>query len=479
MSGVFGIYLPEPYQAAELTYLGLYALQHRGQESVGMAVGDGERIRIHKGMGLVSNVFTDAAIASLPGTIAVGHARYAATGTPHIANAQPLLSLSRLGQIAIAHNGSLTNADTLRKELLEDGALLQTSTDSEVILNLLARHKGDSFEEVFVDTVRRLVGAVSIVAMGPNWLIGYRDPLGHRPLSLGHLKGGYVIASETCALAAIGAEVVRDIRPGELVIIDRDGLRSRQAAPSRGEAFCVFEYIYFARPDSDLLGKNVHLVRQAIGRKLAEENPVEADVVVPTPDSGISAAMGYAEAAGIHYEVGLIKNRYIGRTFIAPSQTMRELGVRIKLNPVRRVIEGKRVVLLDDSIIRGNTTANAIAMLRDAGAKEVHMVVAAPPFLHPCYYGIDIPDREELIAHGRSVDEVCRLIGADSLHYLSLEGLFAAVGIEPERLCTGCFSGKYPTPVPAEPSVDLLESDAPVAPVDTRALPTPPAREEK
>lgn len=472
MSGVFGIFLPDQTVAAELTYLGLYALQHRGQESVGMTVSDGERIRVYKGMGLVSNVFTDEALASLPGSIALGHARYAAAGTPHIANAQPLLALSRLGQIAIAHNGNLTNAAVLRDKLMHEGALFQTSTDSEVILNLIAHHTGDSLEDALADTAKQLVGAATLVSMSTTQLLGYRDPMGNRPLSIGRLKDGYVLASETSAFSTIGAEYVRDVEPGEMVVIDADGLHSKQVMEPKGKAFCVFEYIYFSRPDSEVMERNVHEVRKAIGRILAREHPVDADVVIPTPDSGISAAMGYAEEADIHYEVGLIKNRYVGRTFIQPSQEMRQLGVRIKLNPIRHVIEGKRVVLIDDSIVRGNTTANAIAMVRESGAKEVHMVVASPAFKHPCYYGIDVPAEKDLIAATRSVDEIRALIGADSLHYLSFEGLFEAVGIPQDQLCTGCFSGVYPTDVPKVVPLDLLESDGPSSTVDTRALAT-------
>lgn len=472
MSGVFGVFVPGQNTAAELTYLGLYALQHRGQESAGMTVCDGDRIRVHKRMGLVSQVFDDETLASLPGSMALGHARYAVAGMPHIANAQPLLALSRLGQISIAHNGNLTNAAVLREELMREGALFQTSTDSEVILNLIAHHEGSSFEEAIAEAVKKLVGACSLVAMSTTQLIGYRDPLGNRPLSVGRLDDGFVTASETCAFSTIGAELIRDVKPGEMVVIDANGIRSVQVMTPKREAFCVFEYIYFARPDSELFDRNVHLVRKAIGHILAQEHPVEADVVMATPDSGISAAMGYAEEAGIHYEVGLIKNRYVGRTFIQPTQAMRQLGVRIKLNPIRQVLDGKSVVLLDDSIVRGNTTANAIAMLRDSGAKEVHMVVASPPFLHPCHYGIDVPAPDQLIASQRTVEEIRQQIGADTLHYLSFDGLYAAVGMAEESLCTACFSGNYPTEVSEETPLDLLEGVMPSLPVDTRALAT-------
>lgn len=463
MSGVLGVYTAEG-PASELTYLGLYGLQHRGQESAGIAVSDGERIRVHKGMGLVSQVFDEAVLAALPGRLAVGHVRYAATGTPHVANAQPLVAVSQMGQIAIAHDGRLTNAAKLRQRLMRQGRLFQTGTDSEVILNLVAQ-SGDSLAEALADAVKLLVGSATLVAMGSRQLLGYRDPLGMRPLALGRLPDGWVLASETCAFSVLEAEYVRDVEPGELVVIDEHGVRSLRPVESARQALCVFEYIYFARPDSELLDRNVHLVRREIGRVLAEEHPVDADVVIPTPDSGISASMGYAEAAGIPCEIGLVKNRYVGRTFIRPAQDTRERGVRIKLNPVRRVIEGRRVILVDDSIVRGTTTPQAIAMLRESGAKEVHMMVASPPFLYPCHYGIDVPDSGQLIAWQRSVEEVCALIGADSLHYLSLEGLLKALHIAGDRLCLGCLTGRYPTAVDAA-AADLFEDGGGPAPAE-------------
>lgn len=452
--GLFGV----GEAAAQHAYLGLYGLQHRGQESAGMTVGDGERIRVHKEMGLVANVFTDEVLAKLPGQMALGHVRYSTTGAAHVANAQPLLAFSRFGQISIAHNGNLTNTATLRERLLQEGSLFQTSTDSEVILNLIAQHPSGSFEEAVVKASQQLVGAFALVAMSQTQLIGLRDPLGNRPLTLGRLGGGYVLSSETCAFSTLGAEPVRDIAPGEMVVIDEHGVRSRRLFPVGREAFCVFEYIYFARPDTDFGDRNVHLVRKEIGRSLAREHPVEADVVIPTPDSAISAAMGYAEEAGIEYEVGLVKNRYVGRTFIQPTEALRQLGVRIKLNPIRKVLSGKRVVLLDDSIVRGTTTAKAIEMLRESGAKEVHMVVASPPFTHPCHYGIDVPKPDELIASHRTVEEIREWIGADSLHYLSFEGLYRAVGLPEHATCNACFSGVYPTDIEeVQHEADLLE----------------------
>lgn len=462
MSGVLGVYLTEEATAAELVYLGLYGLQHRGQESAGIAVSDRERIRIRKGMGLVSQVFEGDELEALPGKIGIGHVRYATTGAPHVVNAQPLVALSHMGQVAIAHDGNLTNGAKLRQRLMRQGALFQTGTDSEVILNLIAQNGGDSLADAFSDTVKILVGSATLIAMSTSQLIGYRDPLGTRPLSLGTVPGGFVLASETSAFSTIGAEYVRDVEPGEMLVVDEQGVKSLRPTESTRQAFCVFEYIYLARPDSELLGQNVHRVRREIGRVLAQEHRVEADVVIPTPDSGISASMGYAQEAGIEYEIGLVKNRYVGRTFINPTQGARQVGVRIKLNPVPSVVKGKRVILIDDSIVRGNTTPKAIRMLRESGAKEVHMVVASPPFLHPCHYGIDVPESGQLVAAERSVEEVCTLIGADSLHYLSLEGLIRAVGISADRLCTGCFSGVYPTPTEATAAADLFEDVIPL-----------------
>lgn len=449
MCGVFGVWSSDDISAAEVTYLGLYSLQHRGEASAGIAVHDGERTRIWKGMGLVSQVFDDDALKRLPGSSAVGHVRYAKRGSAHIANAQPLLAYSRFGQIAIAHDGSLTNTFRLRRRLLYGGALFQTTTDSEVILNWIAKSPGTSLEDSVAGTAEQLVGSYALVVLGHDRLIGLRDPMGNRPLVLGRLGNGYVLASETSAFSTIGAEPIRAVEPGEMLIIDGDGLRSRRLRTEGREAFCAFEYVYFSRPDSEIDDENVFELRKRVGRVLAEEHPIEADVVIPAPDSGIPAAMGYAEALGLPYEMGLIKNRYVGRTFIQPTDAMRQGGVRIKLSPVRKAIEGKRVVLVDDSIVRGTTTRKAIALLRETGAKEVHMVVASPPFTHTCHYGVDVPTREELIAARYELDEIRRMIGADSLSYISIEGLVRAIGRDGNRLCLACFTGDYPTPIEA------------------------------
>lgn len=449
--GVFGIYAPgEP--VASLTYLGLYALQHRGQESAGMAVSDGTAVRLHKNTGLVPEVFGGEALEGLPGHLAIGHVRYSTTGKSSVINAQPLLARCAKGTVAVAHNGNLVNADALRRELLDGGSVFQTTTDTEVIINLVARFSRENLEGALAGAAVRLAGSYALVAMGQDQLFGLRDPHGFRPLALGRLGNGYVLASESCALANLGAEFLREVEPGEMVIIDRRGLRSRRfQAPAR-ESLCVFEYIYFARPDSVLAGRNVHEVRKDIGRQLAAGWEVEADVVIAAPDSGISAAMGFAEAKGLPFDVGLIKNRYIGRTFIQPTQAGRDLGVRIKLNAVREVIAGRRVVLIDDSIVRGTTSARTVKLLREAGARQVHLGVASPPYLNACYYGIDTSEKGELVAAGRTVAEIREFIGADSLHYLSVEGLTRAVGRDRSVLCLACFDGEYPVPISAAPA---------------------------
>lgn len=447
MSGVFGMFADSWVAAAPLGYMALYALQHRGQESAGMVVASGDELNAHKGMGLTSEVFDDASLARLPGAQALGHVGYARAGAHNVTNAEPIWATSRFGPVGIVLDGSLTNRAPLRERLLKTGALLQTETDSELILQLMVRSSADSPEEAMIEAAKELVGGYALVAMTQDQLLGVRDPLGIRPLVLGRMEDGYVLASETAAITSIGAEPVREIAPGELVVIDHDGPKSRTLRASERRAFCVFEYVYLARQDSEIEGHNVHLVRKEIGRVLARECPLDVDVVIPTPDSSISSALGYAEEAGIPYELGIVKNRYVGRTFIQPTQATRQFGVRLKLHPIRSVVKGKRVVLLDDSIVRGTTTANVIRMLREAGAKEVHMVVASPPFTHPCHYGIDVPTPGELIASQRTIEEVRLHIDADSLHYLSLEGLQKAVQAE-GRLCHACFSGEYPTPVP-------------------------------
>jgi amidophosphoribosyltransferase len=456
MSGLFGYFRPKGTEAAEHVFLGLYALQHRGQESAGIAVSDTERIRIHKGMGLVANVFTSDILERLPGSIGLGHVRYSTLGTAHAANAQPLMAFSRFGQIAVAHNGSLTNSHELQQNLLISGALFQTSTDCELILNLIAQYPEESLKKAVSHSVKMLKGSYALIVMSKDQLIGVRDPFGNRPLSIGKLQDRYLLASESCAFSTLGAELIREVKPGEMVVIDKDGIQSEQVISQDNRAFCVFEYVYFARQDTEFGKRNVHLIREEIGKVLAREHPLKADVVIPAPDSAISAAMGYSKESGIPYELGLVKNRYVGRTFIQPTPTQRELGVQIKLNPIHQVLKGKRVILLDDSIVRGTTTAKAIQMLRDAGAKEVHMMVASPPFVYTCHYGIDVPTVSELIASSRTVDEVCRLIGADSLHYISYKGLCQAVGIEENSICTSCFTGIYPIKI-EKTAPDLLE----------------------
>ncbi|MGE5508711.1 MAG: amidophosphoribosyltransferase [Chitinophagales bacterium] len=442
--GVLGLYAPGR-QVANLAYLGLYALQHRGQESAGLVVSDGTSVRLHKNMGLVAEVFPEEVLAALPGELAIGHVRYSTTGRSSVLNAQPLLTRCSKGTVALAHNGNLVNAGSLRGKLERAGSVFQTTTDTEVIINLTARFARENLEEALVGAARQLKGAYALVAMGRDQLLGLRDPNGLRPLVLGRLgENGWALASESCALASLGAEVVREVAPGEMVIIDRDGLRARQAVPAARPALCVFEFIYFARPDSVMAGKGVHLVRKEIGRALAREWAVEADVVIAAPDSGTSAAMGFAEAKGLPFEVGLIKNRYVGRTFIQPTQAVRSLGVKIKLNPVPGVIAGQRVVLIDDSIVRGTTSARTVQLLREAGAREVHLGIASPPYRHACYYGIDTSEKGELVAHGRSEAEVREFVGADSLRYLSLGGLTGAVGLARGALCLACFDGRYP-----------------------------------
>lgn len=447
MCGVFGVFGKGSADAADLGYLGLYALQHRGQESAGLVVSDGRRMRVHKGMGLVSQVFDDDVLSRLGGRISLGHVRYATTGATHLTNAQPLLVFSHHGQIALAHNGNLTNTNMLRRRLLGSGASFQTTTDSEVIIKLIAGQTDVDLEEAVVRSVRQVVGGYTVALITNDRMIGIRDPLGIRPLSIGRKAETWFLSSESCAFDTVGAELVRDVEPGEMVVIDDGGLRSVRVAPERKDAFCVFEYIYFARPDSVIGNKTVHEVRKRIGRMLAKQRPISGDVVIPAPDSAISAALGYAEESGIPFDVGLAKNRYVGRTFIQPTQTMRRIGVQIKLNPISEAVDGKRVVLVDDSIVRGTTSGKMVELLRQAGAAEVHMVVASPPFSHPCHYGIDVPTSDELIASERSVEEVCRLIGADTLTYLNFESLYSAVGITGEKLCTACFGGGYPTEI--------------------------------
>jgi amidophosphoribosyltransferase len=449
--GVFGIY-GHP-NAAELTYYGLYALQHRGQESAGIVTSDGRQFREHKGMGLVSQIFNGPVLHDLVGKMAVGHTRYSTTGSSNIRNAQPLTGNCMRGQIAVAHNGNLTNAAALRDELESRGVMFQTTVDSEVILNLLAQPATNGTDNHLVSVVRRIEGAFSLVVMTENELIGVRDPHGFRPLCIGRVDDAWVLSSETCALDLIHAKFIRDVEPGEIVIINRDGLHSIQAYPEQQRrAFCMFEYVYFARPDSTIAGRNVYKVRVEMGRQLAREHPVDADLVIPVPDSGVYASLGYAEESGIHYEMAFIRNHYVGRSFLQPSQLIRDFNVRVKLNLIEELVAGKRVIIVDDSIVRGTTCKARVKTLKDAGAKEVHVRVSCPPHMHSCVYGIDFPDRNKLMAANHSVEAICAYLNADSLHYLSPEGMVKATGLPKESFCLACWDGNYP--VAYDPTTD-------------------------
>jgi amidophosphoribosyltransferase len=449
--GVFGIY-GHP-NAAELTYYGLYALQHRGQESAGIVASDGKQFRVHRGMGLVPQVFDGEILHRLVGQMAVGHTRYSTTGSSHLRNAQPLTGDCQLGQIAIAHNGNLTNAMQLRDELEGRGAMFQTTVDSEIVLHLLAQPTLGHSENNLVQTMRRLEGAYSLAILSEHELVGVRDPHGFRPLSIGRVGDAWVLASETCAFDLIHAEFVRDVQPGEIVIIDRNGLRSIQAFPEQQRrSFCIFEYIYFARPDSTIANRNVYRVRVEMGRQLARQFPIEADVVVPVPDSGNCAALGYALESGIEYQMAFVRNHYVGRSFLQPSQLIRDFDVRVKLNLIPSLVKGKRVVVVDDSIVRGTTCKARVTQLKEAGAQEVHVMVSCPPHMHPCVYGIDFPDRTKLMAANHSVDEIRQYLNADTLHYLSAKGLVDATGLPKESFCMACFNGEYP--VAYDPKVD-------------------------
>ena len=449
--GVFGIY-GHP-QAAELTYYGLYALQHRGQESAGIVSSDGRQFRVHRDMGLVSQVFDSDILKGLTGHMAVGHTRYSTTGSSHLRNAQPLTGDSKRGQIAIAHNGNLTNAAQLRDELEETGSIFQTTVDSEIILHLMAQPTLGGHHNNLVQTVRRIEGAYSLVILTEQELIGIRDPHGFRPLCLGKVGDAWVLSSETCALDLIHAKFVRDVEPGEIVVINKDGLKSIQAFPEqKRRAFCIFEYVYFARPDSTIANQNVYKVRVEMGRQLARENPIEADVVVPVPDSGNCAALGYHLESGIEYQMAFVRNHYVGRSFLQPTQLIRDFNVRVKLNLIPDLVKGKRVIIVDDSIVRGTTCKARVNNLKEAGAKEVHVLVSCPPHMHPCVYGIDFPDRSKLMAAKYSVDEICKYLNADSLAYLSPEGMVKATGQPSESFCMACYDGRYP--VPYDPLVD-------------------------
>ncbi|NLW91935.1 MAG: amidophosphoribosyltransferase [Syntrophomonadaceae bacterium] len=451
--GVFGIYLNKPEKdtdAARTTFYGIYSLQHRGQESAGIAVSDGNRIEHYKGMGLVTQIFKDEHINKLTGNIAIGHVRYSTTGSSSLVNAQPLVFHYLNGMVALAHNGNLINTAELRKRLGTYGSVFQTTTDTEVIANLLARYSQDTMEDALAKCMIDIKGAFALLIMTEDRLVGVRDQWGIRPLCLGVIGDNYVLASESAALDTVGAAFVRDIEPGEIVVIDKNGLRSLRVVNSPGRAHCIFEYIYFARPDSTIDDINVYQARREMGRQLARESNIEADIVIAVPDSGTCAALGFAEESGLPFEEGLMKNRYVGRTFIQPTQQMREMGVKLKLNPNCRVVKGKRVVMVDDSIVRGTTSRKIVEMIREAGATEVHMVVASPPTKYPCYYGIDTSRREELIACTKALEDIRVFIGADSLHYLSMAGLKAAMNNHQPHFCAACFSGQYPVGIESQ-----------------------------
>ncbi len=444
--GVFGVF--GHAEAANMTYLGLHALQHRGQESAGIVTSDGEQVYAHRAMGLVQDAFTQDQLAKLPGPIAIGHVRYSTAGGSHIKNAQPIAVDYARGSLAVCHNGNLTNAEELRTELEERGSIFVSDTDTEVFVHLVAVSKEIAVEDKIADALSRVRGAYSLLFLTEGAIVAVRDPMGIRPLCLGTFQGerkAHVVASEPCAFDLIGAEYVRDVEPGEMVIIDKNGIRSVRPIGRAPQRTCVFEYVYFARPDSKLDGRSVYDVRRALGRALAKEHPVDADVVVPVPDSAVPAAIGYAAESGLPFDMGLIRSGYVGRTFIEPQQSIRHFGVRLKLSAVQPVLRGKRVVIVEDSIVRGTTSRKVVKMVRDAGAREVHMRISSPPTQWPCYYGIDTPTRGELIASSHSVDEIARYVTADSLRYLSLEGMLAAAGGE-KTMCHACFSGEYAIP---------------------------------
>jgi amidophosphoribosyltransferase len=456
--GLFGIW--NHPEAANVTYLGLYALQHRGQESAGIAATDGVSFHTEKAMGWVADVFSPERLRRLPGHRAIGHVRYSTAGSSRLRNAQPITANTARGPIAIGHNGNLTNAEALRQVMERDGAIFQSNSDTEVILHLLARAPVGTLEEQLPQALRQVTGAYSLLILTPEALYAVRDPHGFRPLGLGRLGDSWVVASETCALDLIEATYEREVEPGEIVAISNAGLTSFRFAPAAERLQCVFEYVYFARPDSVLWGRNVHTVRKALGRELAREHPVEADLVIPVPDSGTSAALGFSEQSGIRYEMGLIRNHYVGRTFIEPKQGIRHFGVKVKLNPMRSMLDGKRVVVVDDSIVRGTTSRKIVRMIQGAGARQVHMRISSPPIQWPCYYGIDTPTRRELIGASHSVEEIRRYLGADTLGYLSLEGMLKATGSDPAHFCHACFTGNYRVGIVPEPTPQLRLFDA-------------------
>jgi amidophosphoribosyltransferase len=446
MCGIVGVFGHR--EASTLAYLGLHALQHRGQESAGIVTADGDLLTRRAGMGLVNDVFSRDVLAALPGSAAIGHTRYSTSGDPNPANAQPFLMQHHRGPIAVAHNGNLVDALRVRSELESEGSIFQTTTDTEIILHLVARSREMDVADAIVDSLRRVRGAFSLLFLVPGRLIAVRDPLGFRPLSVGRKEGAWVVASETCVFDLLGARPVRELERGEAVVVDVAGLHSFRPFPPARPAPCLFEHVYFSRPDSVVFGESVQAVRQRLGARLWREHPAEVDLVVPVPDSGMYAALGYARASGIPYEMGLVRNHYVGRTFIEPSQQIRNFGVRIKLNPVRELLRDRRIALIDDSIVRGTTSKKIVQLCRDAGAREVHVRISCPPTVGPCYYGIDTPHRDELIASEKGVEEIRRFIGADSLGYLGLEAMLEAAGTGREEVCTACWTADYPVALP-------------------------------
>ncbi len=444
--GVFGIY-GKGVDVAKYTYYGLYGLQHRGQESAGIAVGNGDKIELYKNLGLVSEVFDETILGSLKGYISVGHVRYSTTGSNSVINAQPLMFRYLQGSVAIAHNGNLTNAQKMRRSLAHNGSVFQSSSDTEIFINQIAQYGQDTIEDALMKCMIDIKGAYSLVIMTEDKLIGVRDPHGVRPLCIGKRGDAYILSSESCALDCIGADFIRDVEPGEIVIINEKGIQSLKPMMERKRALCVFELVYVARPDSIIDGVSVNKARREMGKQLFREYPIEADCIVPVPDSGIAAAIGYSQESGIPYKFGLMKNRYIGRTFIQPTQELRDIAVSLKLNPIREDLEGQRVVLVDDSIVRGTTSRKIVKMLRKAGVKEIHLVVSSPEIIFPCYYGIDTSDKNELIAANMKLEEMKKSIGVESLHFISLEGMLSACERDPGDFCAACFNGHYPVEV--------------------------------
>ena len=443
--GVVGVYgHPE---AANLVYLGLYALQHRGQESAGIVASTHSKMRLEVGMGLVADVFDPIRILKLPGPLAIGHNRYSTAGKSELVNAQPCMINYSAGSLALAHNGNLVNAHAIRKELGSKGAIFQSTNDSEVIVHLMAQSKAETFVDRAAEALRQVSGAYSLVLMTKTELVAARDPHGFRPLCLGKLDGAYIVASETCVMDLIEAEFIREVEPGELILINDQGIQSFFPFKKVETKHCVFEHIYFARPDSFIFGEHVYTARKNMGRAMAQESPADVDLIVPVPDSGVVSAMGFAEESGIPFEMGLIRNHYVGRTFIEPQSQIRHFGVKLKLNPVKEIIAGKRIAIIDDSIVRGTTARKIVKMLRDAGAKEVHLRISAPPILHSCFYGIDTPTKEELIAHTHDLEETRQYLAADSLAYLSLEKMMEVLENGKKKFCSACFDGNYPIPI--------------------------------